>query len=215
MLKRMLGNARLNYEQLRTSLSHVENVINERPLTVVTEDQNDLIPLTPAMFLRGIKYATFPEGTLLGTEFQEDYLKRQTLQQELKLRFRNEYLAQLVQRAKEKNHRQPKVGDVVLVGADDQRRLQWPMAKIIELFPGRDGVIRTAKVKTQRGILLRPLQRLYPLEVSTSEDVQIITDRLKQPVTDKNCNESAAGRSEHSVVTRSGRKINKPKRLAE
>lgn len=47
----MLGNARLNYDQLRTSLSQAENIISERPLTVVTEDQNDLIPLTPAMFL--------------------------------------------------------------------------------------------------------------------------------------------------------------------
>jgi len=51
LLKRMLGNARLNYDQLRTSLSQAETIINERPLTVVTEDQNDLIPLTPAMFL--------------------------------------------------------------------------------------------------------------------------------------------------------------------
>jgi len=53
LLKRMLGNARLDYDGLRTSLSHVENLVNERPLTVVTEDSNDLIPLIPAMFLRG------------------------------------------------------------------------------------------------------------------------------------------------------------------
>ena len=46
LLRRMLGNARLNYDQLRTILSHVENVINERPLTVVTENSTDLIPLT-------------------------------------------------------------------------------------------------------------------------------------------------------------------------
>ena len=57
----MLGNARLNYDQLRTCLSSLENVVNERPLTVVTEDQNDLVPLTSAMFLRGIGVASFPE----------------------------------------------------------------------------------------------------------------------------------------------------------
>ena len=73
LLKRMLGNARLNYDQLRTSLSQAENIINERPLTVVTEDQNDLIPLTPAMFLRGIRTASFPEGASLSTYFREDY----------------------------------------------------------------------------------------------------------------------------------------------
>jgi hypothetical protein len=156
----MLGNARLDYDQLRTSLSHAEYVINERPLTVVTEDKNDLIPLTPNMFLRGITTAAFPEGTLLDVDFQEDYKKRQTLQQELKIRFRNEYLSLLVQRAKEKSHRQPKVGDVVLVGADDKKRLHWPMARIIERIPGRGGAICTARVKTQHLVWLRPLQRL-------------------------------------------------------
>jgi len=38
LLKRMPGKEQLDYEQLRTSLSHVENIVNERPLTVVTTD---------------------------------------------------------------------------------------------------------------------------------------------------------------------------------
>jgi len=69
MLKRMLGNARLDHQQLRTSPTHVENIINERLLTAVTEDYNDLVPLTTTMFLRGIKSASFPEGTLLQSNF--------------------------------------------------------------------------------------------------------------------------------------------------
>ena len=73
LLKRMLGSSRLNYDQLRTSLSHVENVSNERPLTVVTEDQNDLIPLTPAMFLIGINQASLPEGQLVGSTLSAEY----------------------------------------------------------------------------------------------------------------------------------------------
>jgi len=175
LLKRMLGNARLSYDQLRTSLSHAENIVNERPLTVVTEDQNDLIPLTPAMFLRGSKTATFPEGTALSKHFQKDYQKRQSLQHQLRVRFRREYLSQLVQRAKEKRSKQIKVGDVVLVGADDKKRLQWPLAKVVELIPGRDAVIRVARVKTQHGVLVRPLQRLYPLEVSSAENIETVS----------------------------------------
>jgi len=72
----MLGNAKLNYEQLRTCLSQVENVVNERPLTVVSEDLNDLIPLTPAMFMRGIRSAEYPEGMLVKVSLTEDYQKR-------------------------------------------------------------------------------------------------------------------------------------------
>ena len=180
LLKRMLGNARLNYDQLRTSLSHIENVVNERPLTVVTEDQNDLIPLTPAMFLRGISLASFPEGQHLESSLSDDYRERQSLQHELKRRFLNEYLSQLVQRAKEQKARTANVGDLVLVGSDDKKRLQWPLARIIELLPGKDGVVRTARMKTQHGILLRPIQRLYPLEVSSADDAASVSDKLNK-----------------------------------
>ena len=216
LLKRMLGKARLDYDQLRTSLSHAENVINERPLTVVTEDGNDLIPLTPAMFLRGIRSAAFSEVALLEADFQEEFQKRQSLQQELKIRFRNEYLALLVQRAKEKSRRQPKVGDVVLVGADDQKRLHWPMARIIELIPGRDGAVRVAKVKTQHGVWLRPLQRLYPLEVSSSSEAQTIAAQASDAFTKGRGECIPVMDSDQSEVrTRSGRTVNKPKRLTD
>lgn len=112
----MLGNARLGYEQLRTYLSHVENVINERPLTVMTEDQEDLIPLCPAMFLRGIRSAALPECQELSVDLTGEYKRRQSLQRELRIRFKNEYMSLLVQRAKERNQNQPSVGDVVLIG---------------------------------------------------------------------------------------------------
>jgi len=62
----------------------------------------------------------------------------------------------------------------VLVGANDQRRIHWPMARIVELIPGRNDIIRVARVKTQRGTLLRPLQRLYPLEVCSSNADNIV-----------------------------------------
>ena len=224
LLKRMLGHARLNAEQLRTCLSHVENAINERPLTVMTEDQLDLIPLCPAMFMRGIKAAPFPEVVDLKFDLTEEYQKRQSLQQELKLRFRNEYLALLVQRAKEKRRNHPTVGDVVLVGADDQKRIQWPLGRIIELIPGRDGAVRTARVRTQRGVLLRPLQRLFPLEVSSTAGVRDIVEQFKKPRVNLNPAETDIGRSESEldakcckteVITRLGRKIKKPKRLME
>ena len=86
----------------------MENVINERPLTVVTEDSTDLIPLTPTMFLRGLRSGTFPESQQLSADLQREYQKRQSLQKELTTRFRNEYLSLLVQRAKERSHKRPK-----------------------------------------------------------------------------------------------------------
>ncbi|GFW61542.1 DUF5641 domain-containing protein [Trichonephila clavipes] len=44
------------------------------------------------------------------------------------------------------------------------------MAKIIELIPGRDGKIRTVKLKTQHGTVLRPVQRVHPLDICANEN---------------------------------------------
>ncbi|UYV61845.1 CYP3A4 [Cordylochernes scorpioides] len=92
------------------------------------------------------------------------------LREALRSRFRSEYLGQLVQKA---NERTPKlsVGDVVIVKVEDKRRLHWPMARIVELFPGRDGHSRVAKVRTKLGTLIRPVQKLYPLEVSSGDPI--------------------------------------------
>ncbi|GFX62201.1 integrase catalytic domain-containing protein, partial [Trichonephila clavipes] len=60
---------------------------------------------------------------------------------------------------------------VVLVG-DNKKRLFWALAKIIELIPGRDGKIRTVILKTQHGKILRPIKRIYPLEIRSNENLQ-------------------------------------------
>ncbi|GFV61491.1 integrase catalytic domain-containing protein [Trichonephila clavipes] len=37
---------------------------------------------------------------------------------------------------------------------------------------GRDGKIRTVRLKTQHGKMLRPIQRIYPLEIRSNENLQ-------------------------------------------
>lgn len=48
-----------------------------------------------------------------------------------------------------------KVGDVILIGEDNTPRQTWKMGRITELFPGRDGLIRSCTVRTPTGSLLR------------------------------------------------------------
>ncbi|XP_035220030.1 uncharacterized protein LOC118193096 [Stegodyphus dumicola] len=50
-LRRVLGRTSLNYEELYTILCDCEQVINSRPITYVSEDNQDPSPLTPMMFL--------------------------------------------------------------------------------------------------------------------------------------------------------------------
>ncbi|GFT01922.1 DUF5641 domain-containing protein [Trichonephila clavipes] len=74
---------------------------------------------------------------------------------------------------------------MVLIGNDNKKRLSWPIAKIIELIPGRDGEIRTVRLKTQHGAVIRPVQRIFPLEVqaiANSEESRGSRTRQKNDV---------------------------------
>ena len=72
------------------------------------------------------------------------------------------------------------VGEIVLIGADDVKRQNWSLGKILELKPGCDGFSRVALVKTQSGEFLRSFQRLYPLEVSKHEVSELKEKELEQ-----------------------------------
>ncbi|UYV77492.1 hypothetical protein LAZ67_15001254 [Cordylochernes scorpioides] len=86
--------------------------------------------------------------------------------------------------------------DVVLVGMDNKNF--WPLAVIEEILFGRDGVNRLVKVKTAVGTFLRPIQKIYPLEISsTAASSRLLNDKEKTA----------------KIQTRSGRTICKPNRL--
>lgn len=53
VLRKVLGKAKLNFEEMCTILTEVEAVINSRPLTYVHNNMNEPQPLTPAHFLVG------------------------------------------------------------------------------------------------------------------------------------------------------------------
>ena len=79
-------------------------------------------------------------------------------------RWRDEYLKQLPIPSLRTSQGSPQVGSVVLIREDNCPRLQWPLGVVEEMKRGRDGVVRTVKVRTKNGILLRPVQRIHNLE---------------------------------------------------
>jgi hypothetical protein len=212
LLRRMLGHSKLNYIQLETCLCEVEAVMNNRPLTYVTEDQEDLVPLTPAMFMQDQEVTKFPEiEELTAGGFRKKFKVLQQLKRELCQRFRSEYLGILVHRGKNKKTTDFKVGDVILVGCDNLKRLDWPMARITELLPGKDGNTRVARVKTASGFLTRPLQRLYPLEVSAQELTE--QRRPESRVIDKRDTVDGGHEDSPGQSTRCGRRVRRPVRF--
>ena len=79
-------------------------------------------------------------------------------------RWRLEYLHLLQERQKWCTPQCPiRVGMVVLVASDNIPPLIWPLGIIEEVFPGKDGIIRSATVKTNNTSYVRPTVRLCPL----------------------------------------------------
>ena len=43
-------------------------------------------------------------------------------------------------------------------------RNYWPLGRILKAYPGRDGLVRSVRVKTVNGELVRPTEKLCLLE---------------------------------------------------
>lgn len=72
-------------------------------------------------------------------------------------------------RGKEGKLKSLKIGDVVIIHSEEKNRGKWPLGIVQQLYGGRDGVIRAVKLRTGKSILERPIQHLYPLELSCDD----------------------------------------------
>ena len=57
-----------------------------------------------------------------------------------------------------------KSNSVVLISDDGLPRNKWILGKVENTYPGKDGLIRTASIRTKKGVLYRPIQKLHLLE---------------------------------------------------
>ncbi|XP_055924549.1 uncharacterized protein LOC129956644 [Argiope bruennichi] len=174
ILRKILGKASLQFEELYTVLCDAEGIINSRPLTYLSEDNEDLIALTPAMFLQDVKEIGVPDiDEIDAKRMNKRFFYRQKVCQDLRKRFRIEYLGHLREFSKIRNESKIKEGDIVLIGDSNVKRINWPLGRVIKLYLGKDKKVRLVEVQTKPGSFLRPIQRLFPLEVSQSEKYAI------------------------------------------
>ncbi|UYV84331.1 hypothetical protein LAZ67_X001873 [Cordylochernes scorpioides] len=92
LLFRILGQTSLGYEELSTVMCDVESLMNTRPLTYLTEESEDLAPLTPSLFLHEIREVGVPDLDLIDNQTlsrKYQYIKR--VREDLRERFRIEY----------------------------------------------------------------------------------------------------------------------------
>ena len=181
-LLKVIGRAMVSFMELSTILVEIEGVINSRPLTYVYDDAEGIsFPLTPSHLLNGQNLLQEPNDRF--TEIVSTY---ETLSKRAKYHFRllwdfskrwkSEYLYDLMEAFKSKQHTKipsVSVGDIAILKNDHTKRSFWKVCRVEELLKGKDGNIRTAKVKVPKDkgnvTLIRPVCHLIPIEVSAKQ----------------------------------------------
>lgn len=171
-LRRVLGNSHLTYEEFYTVLVQVEAVLNSRPLTPLSADANDLQALTPGHFLIG-RPLTAPlcdDVTDAVTTRLPRFDRIEQMRQHFWRRWSKEFISELQTRTKWKANKS-EVTDItlVLIKDDNLPPLKWRLGRVVEVYTGKDGVSRVAKIRTASGEVQRAFSKICPLPVQTSD----------------------------------------------
>ncbi|XP_062541502.1 uncharacterized protein LOC134209540 [Armigeres subalbatus] len=177
-LLKVLGENVLTFEDMNTLIVQIEGCLNSRPLTQLTEDPEDLVPLTPAHFFIGSSIQDLPDQdftTIPVNRLRQWHVVQQKLQHFWR-RWKRDYLSQMQGRMKRwKPPVEVEIGKLVVIHDDNQPPLRWKMARIHQLHPGDDGVVRVVTLKTGNGFSKRPVEKICLLPLP-------IQDEKKSPI---------------------------------
>ena len=156
---------KLSDDNLSTLMCEVEAIMNQRPLTTVSDDPLDPQPLTPndLLLTQSHEKITFTPGLFSSNDTYTKWRWRQIqyLTDIFWKRWRKEYIAQLQLRQKWiRPARNLNVGDIVLISQGNLPRNQWPMGKVTSVTEEEDGKVRVARIKTTDSEIERPINKL-------------------------------------------------------
>jgi hypothetical protein len=222
-LRKMVGHTILSFTQLQTVSTQIEAIMNDRSLTKITTDMNSMQPLTPSHLLYGQRLTTLPyhydaEEELLDPSYggpsqqpqvmTKAYLRSQNILRSFWRIWSSVYVPSLRehhQKTKGPMKDTVKVGDVVQIQSES-KRANWKLAIIESINRGGDGQVRSAEMRTATGRTSRPINKLYPVEVSensspSSKDVNIHPRRIA------NENQPSSGRNQRTAARKASEQI--------
>ena len=166
-IQAILGNADNTDKELMTAIIGAEALINLRLLTYQSANPADDVPLTPNHFLYGQIRGHFAPTSCDDTDFNFQRWRRiQELVRHCWSRWMREWLPGLNARRKWfQTNRDVQAGDVMLVISPDTPRGNWPLGRVLEVYPGKDRHVHVAKIQVGEGTLMRPVTKLCPLEL--------------------------------------------------
>jgi len=167
-LKRIIGTHTLSIEEFSTLLTQIEACLNSRPICALSDDPNDLSPLTPGHFLVGGPLIAIPEESVL--DLKESRLNRwqrlRRMHEQFWRLWTKDYLHSLQQRHKwQQRCPNLSIGDLVIVRDDLLPPSKWKLGRVQSLYPDAERQVRVVDVKTVSGVYKRPITKLCRLPV--------------------------------------------------
>ncbi|XP_055523114.1 uncharacterized protein LOC129717278 [Wyeomyia smithii] len=164
-------------ETLETVILEAEAMINCRPLTFIPLESADQEALTPNHFLlgssSGVKLLPMTPVDNRST-LRSNWKLAQCICDEFWRRWVKEYLPVITRRCKWfEESENLAVGDLVLVVGGTARN-QWLRGRIEKVFPGKDGRVRQALVRTSTGVIRRPAVKLAVLDVTDGDKPSLV-----------------------------------------
>ncbi|GFS85447.1 transposable element Tc1 transposase [Nephila pilipes] len=180
---------KLHHAGVQTTLSH----LRER----FWIPRGRRVAIKPSDFIQDIKGTEVLDLDIVDAKLLRKRIRYlQNLRYQLRQRFQKEYLSELIRNPQLAPKRcNLSVGDIVLVGSDNVKRLNWPLGRVIEMFQGQH--------RTSRQIALKSAPDTFSSakQCSTSNDQSFQSEDLPKE------------QEETLKKTRLGRQIVPPKRL--
>ncbi|XP_043494154.1 uncharacterized protein LOC122519056 [Polistes fuscatus] len=156
----------LKIQRLLVNDAQVKAVLNSRPLSSLSEDPDDIRALTPGHFIRGEALTTIPEPALI--DISDSRLSHFQRIQERFQQFWRRWSTECLQAHQTTSKWQTSQNDIrkgslVLITDERLPPSKWPLTRVIQLHPGKDGLSRDVTLKTVTSTITRPIVKLAPL----------------------------------------------------
>lgn len=163
-----IGQHLLTFEEMYTVLTCIEACLNSRPITLLSNDPNDLSALTPSHFLIGDHLSAYVELNILNIPVNRlsRWQQVEQIRQHFWQKWSREYLTQLQQRPINKS-RSTKIdiSTMVVIHEENLSPLKWQLGRVSAVHPGSDGIVRVVSINTRSGVLKRAIKTISVVPV--------------------------------------------------